>query len=730
MARAKWSELSKKQKELYGGNKKAFKAAKKQVAKSGGDASSAKAIAQSYQNQQQADNYDFGKTVGSKDVKKMEEQGFSQAQIKSVAERAGVGNVKASVQRKFGIHGAASKPASLDDYDVDSMGRTAPKEDGTERADLNKAEVKFLLKDSNFSAGDINDWAKKNNYSFGTNAQSFLNKRLNAMTQQPATDVTDAGDGFPVINTKPTAQPAPTGDINTTVTDNSQTIDNSQRGGNVINMGGSDTTETGSSANGGGSTSVYKGTGDFVVGGDLNQNVGKVMGDQTNTFGNTGTFIGNNNQGADYSTTTGSNTAGNVNNSNVRPNLEFNRPTPTEPPEFPTAFKKDVPDWVTPPPPGSMQTAVMGSITNPETGETYVTTSGGYSLNEDYFKNTTSGPQQSEPSVNNAVKDMRAAGGTTRSAFDQLRAVVGLKPSTDEQWSNHLREQNINNRFAEYKTGGGKLGYDDFIDSEYERGYRPGISYDPFAPTEEQLNRDSPPADLADRTISRPDFAPPIFQEMPPAVLPPGTTPTKTPKKDRIPKNRIAPPRLRKAPQNTRVIGTGSVAVGGDMNSNVGKTMGDQTNIFDNTGTFIGNNNQGADYSVTIGYNNAGNQVGGSGSGAGTGSYNPMMDNMFSGAALGALNDNAFAKSQAQFSGSTRAAQASARAQQTTGARESANQLRYNAAMMPQYFQSMMINQQNRYLGDTYAFRPPTFIMPEPYKPPTNNIEEIAKRYS
>ena len=89
MARAKWSELSDKEKQAYGGDKKAFKAAKKQVAKSGGDASSAKAIAQSYQNQQQADNYDFGKTVGSKDVKKMEEQGFSQAQIKSVAERAG-----------------------------------------------------------------------------------------------------------------------------------------------------------------------------------------------------------------------------------------------------------------------------------------------------------------------------------------------------------------------------------------------------------------------------------------------------------------------------------------------------------------------------------------------------------------------------------------------------------------------------------------------------------------
>ena len=137
MARAKWSELSDKEKQAYGGSKKAFKTAKKQLAKSGGDASSAKAIAQSYQNQQQADNYDFGKTVGGKDIKKMKSQGFSNAQMKRVAKRAGVGNVKASVQRNLGIHGAASKPASLDDYDVDSMGRTNPKKDGSERADLN-----------------------------------------------------------------------------------------------------------------------------------------------------------------------------------------------------------------------------------------------------------------------------------------------------------------------------------------------------------------------------------------------------------------------------------------------------------------------------------------------------------------------------------------------------------------------------------------------------------------
>mgnify|MGYP003125365544 CR=1 FL=1 len=754
MARAKWSELSDKEKQAYGGDKKAFKTAKKQLAKSGGDASSAKAIAQSYQNQQQADNFDFGKTVGGKDIKKMESQGFTDAQIKSVAERAGAGNVKANIQRKYGIHGAASKPASLDDYDVDSMGRTTPNKYGDERADLNKAEVKFLLKDSNFSAGDINDWAKKNNYSFGTNAQSFLNKRLNAMTQQPATDVTDAGDGSPVINTKPTAtvQPAPTGDINTTVTDNSQTIDNSQRGGNVINMGGSDTTETGSSANGRGSTSVYKGTGDFVVGGDLNQNVGKVMGDQTNTLSNTGTFIGDNNQGADYSTAFGFNTAGNVNNSNVRPNVEFNAPNSGS-----TVGPNPTPNPTPMPTPGDPAPL-------PDT------------------------PQQSSPSVNNAVKDMRAAGGTTRSAFDQLRSVVGLEPSTDEQWSSHLREQNKNNRFAEYKIGGGELGMDDWEQTQIEEANpamrRPssfnmnmsaiaGRGYgeiDPFAPTEDQLNfgqgsqpnlsigngqntqvptinpitpRDQLPNDgisggmdylpkgtrEMEVTTGQEAFGPPNFLTGAP-VPPPGTTPIKTPKKEREPVNRVAPPRFTETPQNTRVTGTGSFAVGGDLNANVGKTMGNQTNVFDNSGTFIGNNNQGADYSVTIGYNNAGNQAGGSGSGAGTGSYNPMMDNMFSGASLGALNDNAFAKSQAQFSGSTRAAQASARAQQTTGARESANQLRYSAAMTPQYFQNLMTSQQNRYLGDTFAFRPPTYVMPEPYKPPTNNIEDIAKRYS
>jgi hypothetical protein len=46
--RVQWKDLSDKQKKQYGGDKKSFKAAKKDTAKSGGNAQSAKAIVQTY----------------------------------------------------------------------------------------------------------------------------------------------------------------------------------------------------------------------------------------------------------------------------------------------------------------------------------------------------------------------------------------------------------------------------------------------------------------------------------------------------------------------------------------------------------------------------------------------------------------------------------------------------------------------------------------------------------
>ena len=451
-----WANLTDKQKKKFG-SKKDFKAAKKEVRASGANITSAKQIVKQHksggssggggggnsgggnsssgggggnsaQTSSPSSSYNYGTTFGKKDLKKMQAAGYSDAQIKKTVERAGVGNVKASIQRKYGVHGAANQPTSLDDYDVDSMGRTNARKDGTERPDLQKAEVKFLLKDSGFSASEINDWAKQNNYTFGSKAQSFLNKRLNSMTNQPPTDVTDPGDGTPVVDTKPEV-------------------------------------------------------------------IAPIAVDETKKM------------------------------------------EPIELPEF------QLPDWERP----------------------------DYEIPDNY----------------------------------------------------------------------------------------PGV----------------------------------------PDMRPPGNG-------------------------NIDFKGTGDFYVGRDLNQNIGKTMGDQDLDFTNNGTFIGNNNQGADYSVTIGMNNAGNSVGG------YNSNSAMMDNIMSGAALGALNDNAYHKSQSQLSGSTRGAQDVYRAEAVTGSTKRSNQLRYNAALRPQYWQSRAAVQSNMYLGDMYNMRAPSFVMPKPYKAPENNVEDIADDYN
>ena len=326
---ARWADLTDKQKRKFGGSKSNFKAAKKEIKSSGGNITSAKQIVKQHKSNnssgggssssggsvsnnsggggvssEQVQNYDYGSTVGNKDIKKMQAAGFSDAQIRSVAERAGAGNVKASIQRKYQLHGAATKPTSLDDYDVDSMGRTTLKKDGTERVDLNKAEVRHLLQDSNFSATEINDWAKKNNYTFGSKAQSFLNKRLNSMTQQSPTDVTAETPETPQIDTKPDIPAPPQFNTPDPITPPEMPEFKIPE----INIQPMPMPPAeGIPGEGGG----YKGTGDFTVGGDLNQNIGKQMGDQENNFTNNGTFIGNNNQGADYSVTIGMNQAGN-----------------------------------------------------------------------------------------------------------------------------------------------------------------------------------------------------------------------------------------------------------------------------------------------------------------------------------------------------------------------------------------------------------------------------------
>ena len=162
--------------------------------------------------------------------------------------------------------------------------------------------------------------------------------------------------------------------------------------------------------------------------------------------------------------------------------------------------------------------------------------------------------------------------------------------------------------------------------------------------------------------------------------------------------------------------------VGRDLNQNVGK-KGD-------TNTTIGDNNTighgatiGGDYSVTIGGNSAGNGQGGSG----TGNVQGGMNNMQLAASYGALNDNAYHKSSAQLNGAGRAAQASAAANEITGATDRVANL-YNATGADQNYWRQKANaQSNFYLGDIFkeGFGGYDWTMPDAPNKIEDNTQEI-----
>lgn len=52
-----------------------------------------------------------------------------------------------------------------------------------------------------------------------------------------------------------------------------------------------------------------------------------------------------------------------------------------------TVSGNNLPPWVSPPPPGAIVTQAISSVTNPETGETVMVPTGGYTYNPNYNKN-------------------------------------------------------------------------------------------------------------------------------------------------------------------------------------------------------------------------------------------------------------------------------------------------------------------------------------------------------
>lgn len=254
----------------------------------------------------------------NQDVKNLERMGYSAEQIKQHAAGISRKNMSTRTAIKMGKHDDINFN-DLENYDPSAVGRR-------NKFDLGKAEVREMVK-SGRSAKEVNDWAKQNNYSLGGKAQSFLNKRLSAMTEQPPTDVTDPGDGTPIVNTDPevTTPEVTTPETETTpenptpptetfepvegVTSPTPSRNNgifNTGDGNINNQG----TNNGTQAIVDGDNNGIIGEGNTQVQGDVSQSIGKTQGDQDLDFTNNGTFIGNNNQGADFSVTIGSNGVG------------------------------------------------------------------------------------------------------------------------------------------------------------------------------------------------------------------------------------------------------------------------------------------------------------------------------------------------------------------------------------------------------------------------------------
>lgn len=163
-----------------------------------------------------------------------------------------------------------------------------------------------------------------------------------------------------------------------------------------------------------------------------------------------------------------------------------------------------------------------------------------------------------------------------------------------------------------------------------------------------------------------------------------------------------------------QIANNGGVAIGdgSSVEQNLGNTRGDTNSEFTmgDGSWFIGNNNQGADYSVVIGNQSIG------GTGTFVPGYSSGLNNMQGAAGYGALNNNAFQRSQSEMNGLTRSAQASANAGLMTGANERIAGFDFAARSTSDLFRDKSTAQNTRYLGALDNYSPPAFVMPDPLK--------------
>ena len=181
---------------------------------------------------------------------------------------------------------------------------------------------------------------------------------------------------------------------------------------------------------------------------------------------------------------------------------------------------------------------------------------------------------------------------------------------------------------------------------------------------------------------------------------------------------------------NGQIANNGGVAMGegAEINQRVGSQRGDTNSEFTmgDGSWFIGNNNQGNDYSVNIGWNQVGGGGGYGGGGTSTDSrlaYNPLANTATS-VGFGALNNNAWYRSQSDMSGVGRSAQAIAQAEQMSGSTERIAGYDYAARSNPIYWDAQSKLQTNTYLGDIWNMSPPVWTMPDPLRDPNEDNDD------
>lgn len=216
--------------------------------------------------------------IVSKDIKNARAAGMSDAKMKRQYDRhlAEGGRIHQGAQARME---GMRKYDSLDDFDADHIaGHNLNPNRKRRTHDVSGMEMINLLKNNEFDAREVNQMVKDRNLSLGNRAQNRLNKELAKLGSKMPTDITDPGDGTPVITTLPIPTIGDSFNQDTTQTQ-TQKIDNTMEMPQTFLQGSDKFNDSDTTNTFGDGATIY---GSFIGGGlDQSINIGTQSGKQS-----------------------------------------------------------------------------------------------------------------------------------------------------------------------------------------------------------------------------------------------------------------------------------------------------------------------------------------------------------------------------------------------------------------------------------------------------------------